>query len=39
MAARPAVQRGISVLAKDMKVGNPTEETYANMFGEKQFQL
>jgi len=38
IAARPAVQRGIAVLAQDMKVGNPTEETYANMFGDKQFQ-
>lgn len=38
IAARPAVQRGISVLAQDMKVGNPTGETYANMFGDKQFQ-
>ncbi len=38
IAARPAVQRGVSVLAEDMKVGNPTEETYANMFGDKQFQ-
>ena len=32
-----AVQRGIAVMAEDMKVGNPTEETYKNMFGSKQF--
>ena len=38
IGARPAVQRGVAVLAEDMKVGNPTEETYANMFGSKQFQ-
>ena len=37
VALRPAVQRGIAVLAEDMKVGNPTEETYKNMFGDKQF--
>jgi GST-like protein len=35
---RPAVQRGIAVLEQDMKVGNPSAETYANMFGDKQFQ-
>ena len=38
VAMRPAVQRGISVMAEDMKVGNPTEETYNNMFGAKQFK-
>ena len=38
IAARPAVQRGIATMAQDMKVGNPSEETYANMFGDKQFQ-
>ncbi|WP_435212777.1 glutathione S-transferase N-terminal domain-containing protein [Luminiphilus sp. nBUS_16] len=38
VAIRPAVQRGISVMAEDMKVGNPTEETYNNMFGAKQFK-
>ncbi len=37
VALRPAVQRGIAVMAEDMKVGNPTEETYKNMFGSKQF--
>ncbi|MBT8446646.1 MAG: glutathione S-transferase N-terminal domain-containing protein [Gammaproteobacteria bacterium] len=35
---RPAVQRGVALLATDMKVGNPTEETYGNMFGSKQFE-
>lgn len=38
IAARPAVQRGVAVLADDMKVGNPTEETYKNMFGSGQFE-
>lgn len=38
IAARPAVQRGVAVLAEDMKVGNPTEETYKNMFGKSQFK-
>ena len=38
VATRPAVQRGIAVLAEDMKVGNPTEETYQNMFGSNQFK-
>jgi GST-like protein len=38
IGARPAVQRGIATMAQDMKVGNPSEETYANMFGDKQFQ-
>lgn len=38
VALRPAVQRGIAVMAEDMKVGNPTEETYNNMFGSKQFK-
>ncbi|MEH6610642.1 MAG: glutathione S-transferase N-terminal domain-containing protein [Halioglobus sp.] len=35
---RPAVQRGIAVLAEDMKVGNPTDKTYQNMFGANQFK-
>ena len=38
VAARPAVQRGVAVLAQDMKVGNPTEDTYQNMFGSNQFK-
>ena len=38
VAMRPAVQRGIAVMAEDMKVGNPTEETYRNMFGANQFK-
>jgi len=38
VAMRPAVQRGIAVMAEDMKVGNPTQETYINMFGAKQFK-
>jgi GST-like protein len=38
VGARPAVQRGIAVLSEDMKVGDPTEETYKNMFGSNQFK-
>ena len=38
VAMRPAVQRGIAVMAEDMKVGNPTQEPYNNMFGAKQFK-
>ena len=38
IATRPAVQRGIAQLADDMKVGNPSEETYKNMFGSEQFK-
>lgn len=37
ISQRPAVQRGISVLKDDMRIGNPTAETYDNMFGNKQF--
>ena len=38
IAARPAVQRGVSVLERSMKVGNPTAAAYDNMFGGGQFQ-
>jgi GST-like protein len=37
IAERPAVQRGVAQLGDDMKVGDPTEETYKNMFGSGQF--
>ena len=37
VGARPAVQRGMALLADDMKVGNPTDEAYDNMFGSAQF--
>ncbi len=37
VAARPAVQRGITSLVDDMKVGNPTKQTYDNLFGGAQF--
>jgi len=37
IAERPAVQRGVALLGGDMKVGDPTEETYKNMFGSGQF--
>jgi GST-like protein len=35
---RPAVQRGLAVLADNMKVGNPTDDAYKNMFGSNQFK-
>jgi len=38
ISQRPAVQRGLSVLAEDMKVGSPSEEAYKIMFGSKQFE-
>ena len=38
IAARPAVQRGIALLSDSMKVGNPTNKAYDNMFGGTQFQ-
>jgi GST-like protein len=37
VAARPAVKRGITSLEADMKVGNPTKQTYDNLFGGAQF--
>ena len=37
VGARPAVQRGMALLSDDMKVGNPTDEAYDNMFGGAQF--
>jgi GST-like protein len=37
VGARPAVQRGMALLSDDMKVGNPTDEAYDNMFGSSQF--
>ena len=30
--ARPGVQRGLAVMGKDLKVGNPTEETRKAFF-------
>jgi GST-like protein len=38
IAQRPAVQRGLRSMEKDMKIGDRSEETYDNMFGDKQFQ-
>ena len=38
VAARPAVQRGVALMAADQKVGNPTDEAYKNMFGDEQYQ-
>ena len=36
IAARPAVQRGIAVLADQMKIGNPDKQARASLFGRKQ---
>lgn len=38
VAARPAVQRGVGLMADEQKVGNPTDEAYHNMFGDGQFE-
>lgn len=35
--ARPAVVRGVAVLAEDEKLGNPTDEAREALFGTKQF--
>ena len=34
--ARPAVQRGIALLADEMKIGNPTDEARESLFGAGQ---
>ena len=38
VSERPAVKRGIALMADDLKVGNPTDETYKNMFGDAQYE-
>jgi GST-like protein len=38
VSQRPAVQRGIGALEKDMKIGDPTEEAYEVMFGKRQYE-
>jgi len=38
VAARPAVIRGISLMAEDQKVGDPTDDAYNNMFGDEQYK-
>lgn len=35
VGARPAVQRGMAVMEDDLKVGNPTEESFKAMFGQE----
>jgi GST-like protein len=35
---RPAVKRGVSLLANEMKIGDPTEETREAMFGDSQYK-
>ena len=37
VAARPAVKRGVALMAEDQKVGDPSEEAYDNMFGTAQY--
>ena len=37
VAARPAVQRGVAILAEDMKIGNPTDEAFDSLFGNRQY--
>jgi len=39
VSRRPGVQRGIAVMSDDLKVGNPTGDTYKNMFGSEQFKI
>lgn len=36
IAVRPAVVRGSAVLADDMKIGDPSDEAFENLFGERQ---
>ena len=38
VASRDAVKRGVGLMADDWKVGDPTEETYRNMFGDAQYE-
>ena len=38
VAARPAVGRGSTLMTTDQKVGDPTKEAYANMFGDEQYR-
>ncbi|MGH8248904.1 MAG: glutathione S-transferase family protein [Gammaproteobacteria bacterium] len=38
VAERPTVKRGVAVLAEDMKIGNPTDEAFENLFGGKQYR-
>lgn len=38
VAERPAVKRGVAVMADDIKVGSPTEEASKNLFGDVQFE-
>ena len=38
VSAREAVIRGVGLMADDQKVGNPTDETYRNMFGDAQYE-
>ena len=38
IALRPAVERGIAVLAESQRVGKPTDEAFENLFGARQYQ-
>lgn len=37
ISARPAAQRGMALLADEMKIGNPTDETREAFFGDRQY--
>jgi GST-like protein len=36
VAVRPAVKKGVALLADDMKVGDPTDEAFDVLFGARQ---
>ena len=38
VADRPAVKRGVAVMAKNIKVGDPTDDAFDNLFGNAQYQ-
>jgi GSH-dependent disulfide-bond oxidoreductase len=38
IAARPAVERGVSLLKKDEKIGNPDKQARAALFGKQQLR-
>ena len=39
IAARPAVERGSTLLADDLKYGDPTDEAFENLFGRLQMDV
>ncbi len=38
ISTRPAVQRGVALLKTDMRIGNPTDESWENLFGKTQLE-